>query len=94
MPACVLLFQLNVISIKPGNTKGGKYDCTIESAECCFYLQNRLIQTSLTGGQRYSYTSPLSNPWLNLFPCDVDKILCLKEENTCALSNWQAANGK
>ncbi len=26
----------------------------------CFYLQNRLIQTSQTGGQRYSDTSPFS----------------------------------
>jgi len=25
----------------------------------CFYLQNRLIQTSQTGGQLYSDTSPL-----------------------------------
>jgi hypothetical protein len=25
----------------------------------CFYLQNRLIQTSQTGGQQYSETSPL-----------------------------------
>jgi hypothetical protein len=29
-----------------------------------FYLQNRLIQTSKTGGQWYSYTSPFSIPWL------------------------------
>ncbi len=28
----------------------------------CFYLQNRLIQTSQTGGQWYSDTSPLSIP--------------------------------
>jgi hypothetical protein len=28
----------------------------------CFYLQNRLIQTSQTGGQQYSDTSPLSIP--------------------------------
>ncbi len=51
---------------KPGNTKGGKYRCTIDllfdwfGISCmttdnfCFYLQNRLIQTSQTGGQRYS----------------------------------------
>jgi hypothetical protein len=26
----------------------------------CFYLQNRLIQTSQTGGQQYTDTSPLS----------------------------------
>ncbi len=28
-----------------------------------FYLQNRLIQTSQTGGQWYSDTSPFSSPW-------------------------------
>jgi hypothetical protein len=28
-----------------------------------FYLQNRLIQTSQTGGQRYGDTSPFSTPW-------------------------------
>jgi hypothetical protein len=33
----------------------------------CFYLQNRLIQTSQTGGQRYSETSPFSIPCFNLF---------------------------
>ncbi len=31
----------------------------------CFYLQNRLVQTSQTGGQWYSDTSPFSIPWLN-----------------------------
>jgi hypothetical protein len=30
----------------------------------CFYLQNRLIQTSQTGGQGYSDTFPFSTPWL------------------------------
>ncbi len=30
----------------------------------CFYLQNRLVQTSQTGGQWYSNTSPFSIPWL------------------------------
>jgi hypothetical protein len=29
----------------------------------CFYLQNRLIQTSQTGGQQYIDTSPSSIPW-------------------------------
>jgi hypothetical protein len=29
----------------------------------CFYLQNRLIQTSQTGGQWYSDTSPFSIHW-------------------------------
>jgi hypothetical protein len=30
----------------------------------CFYLQNRLIQTSQTGGQWHSDASPFSIPWL------------------------------
>jgi len=30
----------------------------------CFYLQNRLIKTSQTGGQWYSDTSPFSIPCL------------------------------
>jgi len=30
----------------------------------CFYLQNRLVQTSQTGGQWYSDTPPFSIPWL------------------------------
>ncbi len=29
----------------------------------CFYLQNRLMQTSKTGGQRYGDTSPFSILW-------------------------------
>jgi hypothetical protein len=33
----------------------------------CFYLQNRLIQTSQIGGQRYSDTSPFSIPWSSSF---------------------------
>jgi len=32
----------------------------------CFYLQNRLIQTSQTGGQQYSDTSPSSIPRYHL----------------------------
>jgi hypothetical protein len=32
----------------------------------CFYLQNRLVQTSQTGGQQYSDTSPFSIPCLSL----------------------------
>jgi len=31
----------------------------------CFYLQNRLIQTSQTGGQWYNDTSPFSIPCFN-----------------------------
>ncbi len=33
----------------------------------CFYLQNRLIQTSQTGGQQYSDTSPFSIPCSKVF---------------------------
>jgi len=58
----------------PGNTKGGKYHSTIDllfdwfviscmkTDTFCFYLQNRLIQTSQTGGQWYSDTTPFSIP--------------------------------
>ncbi len=54
-----------------GNTKDGKYHCTIDllfdwfGISCmttdnfCFYLQNRLIQT---GGQRYNDISHFSIP--------------------------------
>ena len=59
---------------KAGNTKGGKYHCTIDllfdwfgigcmtSDNFCFYLQNRLIQTTQTGGQQYNDASPLVFP--------------------------------
>ena len=60
--------------LPPGNTKGGII--TVPLTSCltglesaarqltifCFYLQNRLIQTSQTGGQWYSDTSPFSIP--------------------------------
>jgi len=35
----------------------------------CFYLQNRIIQTSQTGGQWYSDASPFSIPWCMSFCC-------------------------
>ncbi len=38
----------------------------LESA-VCFYLQNRLIQTSQTGGQQYSDTFPFSIPCSEIF---------------------------
>ncbi len=52
----------------------GKYHCTVDCFDwfwisCmttdnfCICLQNRLIQTSQTGGQKYSDTSPFSIPW-------------------------------
>jgi len=55
-----------------GNTKGGSItvplNSCLESAvwhwQFCFYLENRLIQTSQTGGQEYSNTSPFSIPCL------------------------------
>jgi hypothetical protein len=51
----------------------GKYNCTIDllfdwfGIRCttdnfCFYLQNRLIQASQTGGQQYSDTPLFSIP--------------------------------
>ncbi len=48
----------------------GKYHCTIDLLFDWFginrfYLQNRLIQTSQTGGQWYSDTSRFSIPWFN-----------------------------
>jgi hypothetical protein len=60
--------------IVAGNTKVGKYHCTIDllfdwfgissmtTCNFCFYLQNRLIQTSQTGGQQYRDTPPLVFP--------------------------------
>ncbi len=69
---------LRKLFLKLGNTKGGKYHCTIDLlfdwfgtmymtiGNFCFYLQNRLIQTSQTGGQLHSDTSPFSIPYLSL----------------------------
>ncbi len=66
------------LSHQPGNTKGGKYHCTVDllfdwfGISCmttdnyCFYLQNRLIQTSQTGGQRYNDTPPFSIPCISI----------------------------
>ncbi len=47
---------------------------TTEYLQCCFYLQNRLIQTNQIGGQRYSDTSPLSIPCFMLFTLDIRSI--------------------
>jgi len=58
--------------VTPGNTKWGSITVPLTSCfdwfgiSCmtigifCFYLQNRLIHTSQTGGQQYSDTSPFS----------------------------------
>ncbi len=62
-----------VCVLAPGNTKGGSITVLLTSFDwigisCittynfCFYLQNRPIQTSQTGGQQYSDTSPFSIP--------------------------------
>jgi len=60
---------------RAGNTKGGSITIPLTSffdwfgISCmttdnfCFYLQNRLIQTSQTGGQWYSDISPFGIPW-------------------------------
>ena len=57
----------------------GKYHCTVDllfvwfGISCmttdifCFCLQNRLIQTSQTGGRLYSDTPPISIPWLECY---------------------------
>jgi hypothetical protein len=62
---------------KPGNTEGGSINVPLTSCfhwfgiSCmttdnfCFYLQNRLFQTSQTGGRQYSDTYPFSIPWIN-----------------------------
>ncbi len=65
------------VGLEPGNTKGGSVivpltscltglESAVTTDNFCLYLQNRLIQTSQTGGQWYSDTSPFSIPWPNL----------------------------
>jgi hypothetical protein len=70
----------------------GKYHCTIDllfdwfGISCmttdnfCFHLQNRLIQTSQTGGQWYSDTSRFSIPWFiitTMYKQIIYKYICL-----------------
>jgi hypothetical protein len=50
----------------------------------CFYWQNRPIQTSETGGQWYSDTSPFSIPWSDIpsvteARCNVDSALTIDQ---------------
>ncbi len=64
--------------VQSGNTIGGSitvlltsYLTDLESSEWqltifCFHFQNWLIQTSKTGGQWYSDTSPFSIPWFSI----------------------------
>ena len=67
-----------IIGQGTGNTKGGEeYHCTVDllfdwfgissmrTDNFRFYLQDRLIQTSQTGGQWNSDTSPFSTPCMN-----------------------------
>jgi hypothetical protein len=44
----------------------GKESAVLQMAFFVFYLQNRLIQTTQTGGQQYGDTSPFSIPWIML----------------------------
>jgi hypothetical protein len=73
MLSVVAPFKGTVNKLKQGILKG-KNQCTIDllfdwfGISCmttdnfCFYLQNRLIQTSQTGGQWYSDISPFGIP--------------------------------
>jgi hypothetical protein len=63
-----------VMLLKSGNTKGGSItvlfdwfgiSCMTTDNFLYIYFQNRLIQTSQTGGQQYSDTSPFIIPWSN-----------------------------
>ncbi len=64
--------SLSLYMTDAGNTKGGSIIVLFDwfgiscmtTAIFCFYLENILIQTSQTGGQRYSDTAPFSIPWL------------------------------
>jgi hypothetical protein len=72
--------------VKQGILKG-KYNCTVDllfdwfgiscmtTVDFCFYLQNRLIQNSQTGGQRYTDTLAVEHlqslfiPYQNKLEC-------------------------
>ncbi len=72
----IIMLIVVTTKLEAGNTKGGrgKYHCTVDllfdwfGINCMtidnfrFYLQNRLIQTSPTGGRWYSDTSHFSVP--------------------------------
>jgi hypothetical protein len=58
----------------------------------CFYLQNRLIQTSKTGGQQYSDTSLFSIPCFNIKVVVVDHKLLEILANSVARMVKQATN--
>ncbi len=72
----IIIWLLSWVTPAPRNTKRRKYHCTVDllfywfeiscmtTGNFCFYFQNRLIQTSQTGGQWYSDASRFSNPCL------------------------------
>jgi hypothetical protein len=51
----------------------------------CFYLKKKLIQTSQTGGQQYSDTSPFSIPSINIGP------MYLHHKTLCKLYRFKVA---
>ncbi len=65
-------------TLKPRNTKGGTITVLLTSCLTglesavwqltifVLYFQNRLVQTSQTGGQQYNDTSPFSIPYSNI----------------------------
>jgi hypothetical protein len=78
IPCFDILQLVKPLTFTAGNTKGGKYQCTIDllfdsfGISCtttdnfCFYLQNILIQTSQIGGQWFNDTPPLSIPCFDI----------------------------
>jgi hypothetical protein len=82
------------LTLESGNTKGGKYHRTVDllfdwfGISCmttdnnCFYLQNRLIQTSQTGGQWYNDTSPFSIPCTNITLTKISYTIDRLDQNT------------
>ncbi len=54
-----------------------------------FYLQNRLVQTSQTGGQWYSYTFPYSIPCLGLSKTYLFEVIYRVIDETSSLLNDQ-----
>ncbi len=96
------LNTLLLILLWPGNTKGGSITVPLtscltglESADnFCFYLQNRIIQTSQTGGQWYSDTSTFSIPCFDYYypknKCfqNFTLILIFPKDSNTAFKGW------
>jgi hypothetical protein len=58
---------------------------------CCFYLQNRVIQTSQTGGQQYSDTSTLVFPAITIRHNHLSLIFADNSKNVTI--EWTALRG-